>query len=384
MRNQRLIYAILLLWTFVEGTGTFAAAAAKPSYIVTDLGTLGGTGSTGLAINASGQVTGGASTIGDAESHAFVWTPTTPNGGSGVMHDIGTLGGTQSQGVSINASGQVTGDSLTAGDQALHAFMYDGTMHDLGAVGDRSSNGTGINDSGHIVGVANDTATYRAFLYDGERHYLLSDQDQPSAVAGINASGQVIINRRQPYGSFLWTPTTPNGTSGTVVSLGHLSGFETNANAINNSGQVTGEALPFSAQFHAFFYDGTMHDVGTLAGGFSNGWAINNSGQITGEASTADGTSVAFLYTSSGGMVDLNTLIDPASGWHLNIGRGINDAGQITGYGYVGDDQFLHGFLLTPVPEPVGGMFILISAIPLLWRARRDPRSYPKRRWRVG
>jgi probable HAF family extracellular repeat protein len=250
-------------------------------------------------------------------------------------------------------------------------------MHDLGAVGDRSSNGTGINDSGHAVGVATDTATYRAFLYDGARHYLVSDEDGPSSVAGINASGQVIINRRQPYGSFLWTPTTPNGTSGTVVSLGHLSGFETSANAINNSGQVTGEALPFSAQFHAFFYDGTMHDIGTLAGGYSSGWAINDGGQITGEASTADGATVAFLYTGSGGMVDLNTLVDPASGWHLNIGRGINDAGQITGYGYVGDDQLLHGFLLTPVPEPAGGILILISAIPLVRRGRRRAQSSP-------
>jgi probable HAF family extracellular repeat protein len=348
------------------------AAASPPAYHVTDLGTLGGSGSVGLAINSSGQVTGGASTTGDAESHAFVWTPTTPNGTSGTMRDIGSLGGTQSQGVAINTSGQVTGDSFTAGDQALHAFLYDGTMHDLGAVGDRSSNGIGINDLGRVVGVATDTATYRAFLYDGTRHYLVSDQDQPTSVAGINAGGQAIINRRQPFGSFLWTPTTPNGTSGTVVSLGHLTGFETNANAINDLGQVTGEALPFSAQFHAFFYDDTMHDIGTLDGGFSNGWAINNSGQITGEASTADGTTVAFLYTSSGGMVDLNTLIDPNSDWHLNIGRGINDAGQITGYGYVGNDQQLHGFLLTPVPEPASVVVMMLCASLLSVRRRRS------------
>jgi probable HAF family extracellular repeat protein len=272
--------------------------------------------------------------------------------------------------VAINAGGQVTGDSFTAGNQALHAFTYDGTMHDLGVVGDRSSNGTGINDSGHVVAVASDTATYRAFLYDGARHYLLGDQDQPSSVAGINASGQAIINRRQPYGSFLWTPTTPNGATGTAVSLGHLSGFETNANALNDLGQVTGEALPFSAQFHAFFYDGTMHDIGTLGGGYSNGWAINNSGQITGEASRADGATVAFLYTSGGGMVDLNALIDPQSGWSLGIGKGINDAGQITGYGYL--DSELHAFLLTPVPEPASIVIAMLCAPLLMGRRRRQ------------
>jgi probable HAF family extracellular repeat protein len=70
------------------------------------------------------------------------------------MRDIGTLGGTQSQGVAINASGQVTGDSLTAGDQALHAFMYDGTMHDIGTLSGGYSNGWAINNSGQITGEA--------------------------------------------------------------------------------------------------------------------------------------------------------------------------------------------------------------------------------------
>lgn len=359
------ILAIVINWAFED-----QAAAGPPAYHVTDLGTLGGAGAVGLAINSSGQVTGASGTTGDAQSHAFVWTPTTPNGTSGTMRDIGTLGGTQSQGVSINASGQVTGDSLTAGDQALHAFVYDGAMRDLGAVGDRSSSGTGINDVGHVVGVVTNSASYRAFLYDGARHDLPSDQDQPSSVAGINASGQVVINRRQPFGSFLWTPTTPNGASGTAVSLGHLSGFETNANALNDLGQVTGEALPSSSQFHAFFYDGTMHDLGTLGGGYSDGWAINNGGQITGEASRADGATVAFLYTSGGGMVDLNALIDPQSGWSLGIGKGINDAGQITGYGYL--DSELHAFLLTPVPEPASVVTVMLCAPVLTGRRRRE------------
>jgi hypothetical protein len=50
-------------------------------------------------------------------------------------------------------------------------------------------------------------------------------------------------------------------------------------------------------------------------------------------------------------MLDLNSLIDPGSGWLLIEAEGINDAGQITGFGLVGG-QF-SAFLLTPaVPEP--------------------------------
>ena len=51
------------------------------------------------------------------------------------MQDLGTLGGTSSVGVAINASGQVTGYADTAGGDT-HAFLWDGTrMQDLGTLG---------------------------------------------------------------------------------------------------------------------------------------------------------------------------------------------------------------------------------------------------------
>jgi probable HAF family extracellular repeat protein len=77
------------------------ADAAPPNYAVTDLGTLGGTISEAYGINASGQVTGYASTTGDSVDLAFVY--------DGTMHDLGTLGGTSSEGLGINASGQSHG-----------------------------------------------------------------------------------------------------------------------------------------------------------------------------------------------------------------------------------------------------------------------------------
>ena len=53
-------------------------------------------------------------------------------------------------------------------------------------------------------------------------------------------------------------------------------------------------------------------------------------------------------------MLDLNSLIDPASGWVVTRANAINDRGQITGVG-----RFNGGFevavLLTPVPEPSAG-----------------------------
>ncbi len=122
-------------------------AAHAASYTITDLGTLGGTESFGSGLNASGQVAGASYTTGGAAYHTFLWTPTTPNGASGTMTDLATLGGTDSFGNGLNASGQVAGESSTTGDAADHAFLWkpttpggaSGTMHDLGTLGGTNS-----------------------------------------------------------------------------------------------------------------------------------------------------------------------------------------------------------------------------------------------------
>jgi probable HAF family extracellular repeat protein len=81
-----------------------------------DLGTLGGDGSSGIDINARGEVTGNAS-IADGATHAFLWAP------SAGMVDLGTLGGRKSFGVAVNETGQVAGDAKTPSG-ATHAFLW--------------------------------------------------------------------------------------------------------------------------------------------------------------------------------------------------------------------------------------------------------------------
>jgi probable HAF family extracellular repeat protein len=120
----------------INALGVALALASGPAwaitYRLTDLGTLGGSESQGVALNASGQATGFSTTAG-GETHAFLWDGTT-------MLDLGTLGGTDSRGVNINDSGQVTGSSDTTDVpfEARHAFLWDGTtMQDLGTLGGR-------------------------------------------------------------------------------------------------------------------------------------------------------------------------------------------------------------------------------------------------------
>jgi probable HAF family extracellular repeat protein len=126
-----------------------------------DLGTLGGSNSHALAINASGHVAGNSQTAGDAASHAFLWS-------GGGMQDLGTLGGVNSTAFAMNASDQVTGSSQTPGG-FLRAFLWTGgSMLDLGTLpGGKGSGARAINASGQVVGNASTSSAGHAALWTG-------------------------------------------------------------------------------------------------------------------------------------------------------------------------------------------------------------------------
>jgi hypothetical protein len=56
----------------------------------------------------------------------------------------------------------------------------------------------------------------------------------------------------------------------------------------------------------------------------------------------------AFLYSDAlQAILDLNERIDPELGWELQVAAGINDSGQIAGYGL--HNGQMHAFKLTPI-----------------------------------
>jgi probable HAF family extracellular repeat protein len=129
------------------------------------------------------------------------------------------------------------------------------------------------------------------------------------AIPPISAS----ILRAQPY---LFT----------ITDLGTLGGQESQANAVNDYGQVAGKAMTSFGVYRAFGYaNGVMYDLGTLGGDYSAATGINNQGQIVGESTTSFNVTHAFSF-ANGAMYDLGTL-----GGDYSTAAAINNHGLIVG-----------------------------------------------------
>jgi probable HAF family extracellular repeat protein len=126
-------------------------------------------------------------------------------------------------------------------------------------------------------------------------------------------------------------PVPVSAQSYAIVDLGTLGTGWSEANALNNLGQVVG--YYGSNRSRAFYWDPAsgMIDIGALSTGpnaFSTiAYGINDGGQVVGLSSApGDGFYHAFSWKSSTGMVDLGTL-----GGNQSMAFGINNSGQIVG-----------------------------------------------------
>jgi probable HAF family extracellular repeat protein len=169
-----------------------------------------------------------------------------------------------------------------------------------------------------------------------------------SQANGINDSGQVVGWSADNIGhqrAFLYK-------DGVMKDLGTLGGGSNSwANGINASGQVVGYSDTSSGDYHAFLYEnGVMKDLGTLGGSSSHAMNISASGKVVGWSYTSNGAQHAFIYDASAAtpkMEDLNTLIPADSGWTLTSASAINSDGQIAATGHK-DGVGTHAFLLSP------------------------------------
>ncbi|HXZ14278.1 MAG TPA: hypothetical protein VEG64_17965 [Candidatus Sulfotelmatobacter sp.] len=387
MKTKILICVAVISRFAVLAPSTRLTAQDPPGpahYRVIDLGTLGGTVSSGNAINNAGWVTGSSDEAGDAVQLAALWvdgrqiplgTLGCPSSDVGwpVKNNFGIISGISENGKHdpLNESFSCPVFGLVSGN-SCEAFVWEfGTIKQLPGLGGNNSIGGGNNNLGQIVGWAETSVfdptcdnsagqflQFEATLWQrdfGSGKWRVSELpplpgDPDSAATAINDRGQAVgisgtcdvaIGAFSAIHALLWE-------NGTPVDLGNLGGHGWNTpGAINNRGVITGfvngpnDLIDGQIQFRflAFIWtkENGMQSLGTLPGlngtpdAMSEATDINDEGQIVG-VSFADfefDGARAFIY-QNGGMTPLNSLIGSASAnWDISSTGGINDQGEI-------------------------------------------------------
>jgi probable HAF family extracellular repeat protein len=327
------------------------ASAQGTRYTVQDLdlGQIGGSGSAATSINDAGVAVGYLVTnIHD--------TRAARTGANGIFEFLPGLASIPSDAQGVNADGDIAGSFQVSSypNWAYHAMRYTdrGGIEDLGTLGGPNSFAYRINRQRQVAGmsyVSVSPLVVRAFLATPGQPMrdlgTFSTSPYASSVAsGINDTGQVAGHAETSTGRvhvFRFTP----GVGLQDLTADYEFSF---ANDINAAGQVVGRVTTTSGD-HAFRYsdDAGLVDLHAL-GATSNAYSVSDRGDVVGSFAISGQASRAFLYTDAEGMIDLNSRIDPASGWVLNAAFGINAAGEIVGQGTYLCGQ-ARAFKLTPV-----------------------------------
>ena len=365
--------------------------------VLIDLGTLPGGSSSQAVWIASNKLIVGNSQNGETdplipgrpETRAVLW-----NGGQ--INDLGTFGGNESIAAAVNNRGQVVGSALnttadpfslidfllffppsSSGTQARAFLWQDGEKQDLGTLGTgNDALAFFVNEAGQVAGFAytnstpNSTTgfpTFHPFLWKrgkGMQDLGTLGGTIAQAVNGLNERGQVVGATTTLVGdvtgqhlAFLW-----DGKQ--LIDLGTLGGDSSEANWINDAGDVVGISdTPFfcpgpgAPQIrHGFLWrSGVKTDLGTPVGiTNSEGLVINSKKQIVGDSFTCDFSVVDAFIWEKGSITDLNTLIPAGSTLHLFLPSYINERGEIAGLGVLPNGD-IHAFLLIPCTEGTDG-----------------------------
>ncbi len=365
-------------WNGNTDLGTRAVRWDASGTTATELGNLG-TNSSGItyatayAINTAGTAVGTADAFSGGTSlgsRAVRWDAS--GSAATEMGNLGTdpNGRTFGQANAINSAGIAVGwaekwnGNTDLGARTVRWDDSGATATELGSLGTNLNGVTyttayAINSAGTSVGYApkwNDTTFlgYRAVRWD--------------------ASG---------------TTATELGTLGTTASgVTYSAAYD-----VNTSGTAVGYAYQFVGGTYkgdrALRWDASgtvateLGNLGTDTSGntSSDALAINAAGITVGQASEYNGAgtyirSDAVAWGPDGAALDLNTLIDPNSGWVLSVALAISDTGYIAGYGMYDPDgsgpeaAYQRDFVML-LPEPGSLSLLMLAGLALSRRRRR-------------
>jgi len=261
--------------------------------------------------------------------------------------------GVTSRAEGINDGGSVVGSFCpTQGDSRTwrrHGFVsHKGSMTDLRPIlGTEYSAAFDINNAGKVVGeaglylgTAEDPGQLSVpFVYDVEAGspplFPLGKppgHDGIQRAMSINNHGAVVGVGGTPERGFLYTGDSLMGDS--LIYLDN-----SDVSEISDSGLIAGAILQ-GAHWVAAVYDTNdsqpkFEPIGHLPGHtYSTARSINDKGEVVGISQVSLGNTMSrgFLY-QDGVMTDLNDLIPAGSGWVLDTGLAINNAGEIAAWG---------------------------------------------------
>lgn len=267
-----------------------------------------------------------------SEAYAFYWTA---DGG------IQSLGGYAAR--DINERGQIAGNTAS-----LQAAVWEkGSWTIL----PNRQNAHAINDVGQVTGlisaqpsIPGPYAPYRDDdIHSPDFIALKRPYEYASHGFDINNRGQVVADCGAPVGLYVGVFYSSDTT---YLILDDNGNYDAHARGINDAGQIVGDTRIANGtdRLPVFWASPAepMRYMGSLGPGFGIAFAISNLGRSVGYSSER-----AFVWTRDGGMIDLNTLIDPALDLTLTNATDINDRGAIVANGIDARGR-QRSYLLTP------------------------------------
>jgi probable HAF family extracellular repeat protein len=200
----------------------------------------------------------------------------------------------------------------------------------LGNFSGNSATPTAINASGsEIAGYGIQNGDSYAASSNGGALTSMGFEGQANAV---NNAGQ-IVGTTASNQAFLYQ-------NGSMLTLNYPTSLSSWALGINSSGMIVGAGTTVGGQTVATYWQGsTAYQIGLLGGSFSSAYGVNNTGEVAGTTMVPNGAMAAFTWSSGGAMHDLGTL-GGANSW----GVAINDSGMVAGSAQIALG-YTHAFL---------------------------------------
>jgi probable HAF family extracellular repeat protein len=360
-----LLFSVFLSVAVSQNVGR--AQGIAPWYSVTPIFVSDANYVAGEAVNSLGMVAVGAYEGADVPQ-AFRL-----NGG------LASLSGLASGGAyanSINDAGLTVGWSFNSAGLRQPVAWQDATAQHLGSLGGDRGEARGVNNQGMIVGQSrNASGQARAFAYTSS----LGMTELPMTLGGTRSSANAISDSGFVAGSGRTVSEDSHAVrfhvdTSELIGLGTLGGSNSFANGVNLYGHVVGLSDTVD-DFRPFFWTPELGMLDIFAGGdlgasFGAAYEVNRFGVVVGYGEINDNfDSHAFAWSIDQGLVNLNDRLLHPNGIELFGAAGINDVGQIVGWGSV--NGLRAGFLLSPVPEP-SSLMLLLGALSgsIGWRFR--------------